>query len=904
MKSIDVIREVKLKANGQWQGILSAVGADVPVNTHTACPACGGKDRFRFDDKDGNGTFICNQCGAGDGLDLVQRVLGVGVTEAAKEIAGIIGIDTRSDHQPARERTQDSMQQQSHKAAQQQKEAGDAAEKQKRFTARYSSLLPQVQQGESVYLAGKGLSCFMLPLLSDGAILLPLVNATGTVTGAQTIKPDGGKRLLTDSTKKGSYYPVNAPENVSEVIIAEGLATALTCHVIRPDALTVAAMDAGNMIHVAKHFREQYARATIIIAADNDADNEVNTGREKAESAARAVNGQVTIPATSGDWNDVYQAEGLDATVNAFTGGMYQPESGDSGQSAEPAENPSAADQMKPRIEPRDNGVFQVIPKLDKETGEIINNEQWLSDPLTVVAAGVNDVNESFLIMDCGSGTTKAIPMADIGEREGWRTLKASGVIVTTKPALRATLADWLMRSRGRDVWSVTHKSGWHKGAYIMPDGSVIGDPDKSVLFNGQSAAATAYQVSGTAESWRDEVARLADGNIYMMFAIGAALAAPMTGITMADSFGIHLYAQSTAGKSTTADMSVSLYGHPDLQRLTWYGTAYGIANEAVAHNDGLLYLDEVGQGADPKHVYKSAYTLFNGKGKIQGARDGGNRPLESWRTVAISTGEKDIETFLLSSGVKINAGQLVRLLNIPVQRATELHGCETGKHHADTIKVNCRSHYGAAGRWWITWLSAHKEDVKTAYSDAQKRWSKLIPDNYGEQVHRASDRFAMIEAALLTGRVITGWSEQDCRDAVQAVFNVWLAEFGTGNKEIEQIIGQAEAFLNAHGLSRYAPLPYDCRDMPIRDLAGYRKKGDHDSDPIVFYTFPAAFEQEIAQGFNYKQFADVLKTAGMLTPPSSGRGYQRKSPRVDGRQINVYVLRFMPETSDSEDES
>lgn len=900
MKSIDVIREVKLKANGQWQGILSAVGADVPANTHTACPACGGKDRFRFDDKDGNGTFICNQCGAGDGLDLVQRVLGVGVTEAAKEIAGIIGIDTRSDHQPARERTQDDMQQQSHKAAQQQKEAGDAAEKQKRFTARYNSLLPQVQQGESAYLAGKGLSGFMLPLLSDGAILLPLVNATGTVTGAQTIKPDGGKRLLTDSTKKGSYYPVNAPENVSEVIIAEGLATALTCHVIRPDALTVAAMDAGNLIHVAKHFREQYAHATLIIAADNDADNEVNTGREKAEAAAQAVNGQVTIPATSGDWNDVYQAEGSDATVNAFTGGMYQPESSDSRQSAEPAENPAAADQMKPRIETRDNGVFQVIPKLDKETGEIINNEQWLSDPLTVVAAGVNDVNESFLIMDCGSGTTKAIPMADIGEREGWRTLKTSGVIVTTKPALRATLADWLMRSRGRDVWSVTHKSGWHKGAYIMPDGSVIGDPDKPVLFNGQSAAATAYQVSGTAESWRDEVARLADGNIYMMFAIGVALAAPMTGITMADSFGIHIYAQSTAGKSTTADMAVSLYGHPDLQRLTWYGTAYGIANEAVAHNDGLLYLDEVGQGADPKHVYKSAYTLFNGKGKIQGAKDGGNRPMENWRTVAISTGEKDIETYLLNAGVKVNAGQLVRLLNIPIERAVELHECESGKHHADTIKVNCRAHYGSAGRHWIEYLSAHKDEAREAYHSAQKRWNRLIPANYGEQVHRASDRFAMVEAALLTGRIITGWSEQDCRDAVQAVFNVWLAEFGTGNKEIEQIVEQATAFLNTYGMSRYAPLPYDERDMPVRDLAGYReRKGGHDDAPVIFYTLPSAFKQEMAKGFNAESFAAALTTIGMLKKPAKGKGYQGRTPRLKhlgNTQQRAYVMMLIPD--------
>jgi uncharacterized protein (DUF927 family) len=60
--------------------------------------------------------------------------------------------------------------------------------------------------------------------------------------------------------------------------------------------------------------------------------------------------------------------------------------------------------------------------------------------------------------------------------------------------------------------------------------------------------------------------------------------------------------------------------------------------------------------------------------------------------------------------------------------------------------------------------------------------------------------------------------------------------------------------------------LGYDPRDLPIRDLAGYRKKGNHDSDPIIFYTFPATFEQEIARGFNAKQFAEVLKRVGMLT--------------------------------------
>ncbi len=35
-----------------------------------------------------------------------------------------------------------------------------------------------------------------------------------------------------------------------------------------------------------------------------------------------------------------------------------------------------------------------------------------------------------------------------------------------------------------------------------------------------------------------------------------------------------------------------------------------------------------------------------------------------------------------------------------------------------------------------------------------------------------------------------------------------------------------------------------------------------------------------------------------MLTPPASGRGYQRKSPRIDGRQFNAYALQHMPESS------
>ncbi|WIF71420.1 DUF927 domain-containing protein [Proteus vulgaris] len=904
MKPIDVIRDVKLKANGQWQNILSHLGAEVPLNTHTACPHCGGKDRFRFDNKDGNGTFICNQCGSGDGLDLVQRVLGGSVTDAAHEVASIIGIDTRSEHPPAYRSHEVKAQQDALKAKQAQNQANEQIEKHKRFTERYNRTIANAKQGESEYLKAKGFDSTTVTLLSDGSLIIPLIDADGTITAAQTIKSNGEKRLLLDSAKNGSYYPINEPVNVSTVIIAEGLATAMTCQLIQPEAHTVAAIDAGNLIHVAKVMRVKYPESKIIIAGDNDIKpDQDNTGKLAAEKAAKAVNGVAVLPPTDdkADWDDYRLSQGIEEAKQAFEDVLEQ-QGGKAVIEIDVSHKAVKSDPMKTRIESREDGVFLVTPKADKETGEIINHEQWLSNAIKRITKGVNDLNQEYLIIEWGNNNVQAIPTGDIGEREGWRTLKNAGLFVTTKSGLRQSFSDWLLRQPFKEDWSITNKSGWHKGAYIMPDGSIIGTPEQPIFFNGQSAAATAYQTSGTVESWRNGVARLANGNNFMMIAIGAALAAPMTNIVGADSFGLHLYAQSTAGKTTAADMAVSLYGEPDLQRLTWYGTEYGMTNEAVAHNDGLLYLDEVGQGADPRHVYKSAYTLFNGKGKIQGAKEGGNRQVQNWKTVAVSTGEKDIETFLSMAGIKVNAGQLVRLLNIPMERATELHGCETGKAHADLIKVNCRENYGTAGRYWIEYLSSHKDKAKDAYRAAQQRWSKLIPSSYGEQVHRASDRFAILEAALIMGSVITGWNEQDCRDAVQTIFNVWVAEFGTGNKEYEQIKAQAEAFLNAHGLSRFAPLPYDVRDMPIRDLAGYRRKGSNEDDPIIFYTFPSTFEKEIAIGFNYKQFAEVLKTAGMLTPPTSGRGYQRKSPRIDGRQFNVYVLQFAPEINDEND--
>lgn len=78
---------------GKWLDILSGLGVDHKYlsRKHTECPICGGRDRFRFDNKEGRGTYYCNRCGAGDGFHFVQKYFGWDFKRAAEEIRSIIG---------------------------------------------------------------------------------------------------------------------------------------------------------------------------------------------------------------------------------------------------------------------------------------------------------------------------------------------------------------------------------------------------------------------------------------------------------------------------------------------------------------------------------------------------------------------------------------------------------------------------------------------------------------------------------------------------------------------------------------------------------------------------------------------------------------------------------------------
>ncbi len=99
--------QVKTRAQGNWRALLAQLGIKVPDDPrqHGPCPACGGTDRFRFDDKDGHGTWLCGQGGAGqiagDGFNLLEH-MGLNAADALLKVRNVVMPNYKPAHVQAK----------------------------------------------------------------------------------------------------------------------------------------------------------------------------------------------------------------------------------------------------------------------------------------------------------------------------------------------------------------------------------------------------------------------------------------------------------------------------------------------------------------------------------------------------------------------------------------------------------------------------------------------------------------------------------------------------------------------------------------------------------------------------------------------------------------------------------
>jgi putative DNA primase/helicase len=305
------------RAQGRWPAILSSVGiADhYLTGRHTACPICrGGKDRFRFDNLEGRGTYICSKCGAGDGVKLVMEVNGWTFREAAERIEALVGDEPTSP--PPQQRSE--------------------AEKRAALQRLWGRASP-VRDGDPVarYLQRRlGQTTFPEALRTVLRLRYP---DSGLHPGmlAVVTAPDGTLVNVhrTYLTPQGSKAPVARPRMFMPGKVPPGSAVRLFSHENR---LGIAegietALSASKLFDVpcwAALTKDLLSRWTppsqvqeVIIFADHDAPGQTAAYALASRLTGRGRRVKIEIPDQAGqDWNDVLirdRTEGLDALVDA-----------------------------------------------------------------------------------------------------------------------------------------------------------------------------------------------------------------------------------------------------------------------------------------------------------------------------------------------------------------------------------------------------------------------------------------------------------------------------------------------------------------------------------------------------------------------------------------------------------
>ena len=555
-----------------------------------------------------------------------------------------------------------------------------------------------------------------------------------------------------------------------------------------------------------------------------------------------------------------------------------------------------------PAYEPKDykpqNG-FHITPsgiywrEYKAKDEQLEPHDTPLADCMDIVGTG-KDTNGAYYrvirYQDANSRKpcTFSLPCEQIGTNTGWQMLQKRGITLFSGRRKRELLADYLQTQGAKTPYTVTNKTGWHGSAYILANGEIIA-PNAPIIYNGDTSRAKDYNVSGSLKDWQQHIARYAAGNSRLCLALGTALAAPLLSKIHEAGGGFHIYGNSRDGKTTAALVALSVWGQPESLKMAWKGTGYGFDNIALASNDNLLVLDEIGQ-AKAHVVSDTAYSVIDGKSKIQGAKDGGNREITEWRILLFSTGEYALDAYMAKNGKEWEAGQAVRLPSIPASKQygiyETLHGFANGAALSDHLLDSMEQQHGTAGRAWLEKLQSLTPETIRAARDS------FLPPNLNGQALTVARRFALAAAALELASEITGLPAGVGAAGIQQCFEDWLEENGTGSREEKKLVETLIDFIQQYGDSpRF--VSWDNAMQTDRNHAGYKRE-NLDDGIMRYWIIKPVFANEIAKGKELPKAAAALFKQGWLVERYEG-DKMRYTHKRSGMAGSFYIVRAEP---------
>lgn len=805
-------------------------------------------------------------------------------------------------------------------------------------------------EGSSPYLARKGVQAHGVRFGPGGVLLVPMRNAAGELCNLQTIRPerpaDGGpdKLFLKGGRKTGAFHLVGQPEGAAWLLVAEGYATAASCHEATGRPVAVA-FDAGNLAHVVRALRGRYGAARLLVCGDDDAATAARTGRnpgrEKASEAARLARGAAVFPvglpadgSGGSDFNDLHARAGLEPVRLVIEGAIRDAESAAESAAASgrtdgttpPRKAAPAGRQRAARASDDDAEAGGSRPR-SGDPFTVDDGGLWYSPPgndgggprrvcgplrVTALARDAHDMGAALLLefdTPFRSGRRWLMPLAMLaGDGAAYRAeLLGQGFMAPSDAARRRWLTEYLQSRQPAELVRIVDRVGWHGRAYVLPRETLGDDGGERILFQSEAPTEGTFEARGTLAQWQERIGRLCVGNSRLAFAASCAFAGPLLAWAAGtDGGGWHLVGDSSCGKTTGLRVAASVWGGRDyLQR--WRATDNGIEAMAAQHSDGLLCLDELAQ-LDPKVAGESAYMLANGQGKSRAGRTGAARPRLTWRLLFLSAGEIGLAEHMSEAGKRTRAGQELRMIDLPADAGTgcgifeELHAFEGGGALAQHLARTCETTFGTAGRAWLEHLTRRTDGLARLLRERMDSTeAKLVPEAAAGQVQRVGRRFALVAVAgeLATEAGLTGWPAGTATEAARRCFNAWIEARpgGIGLTEDAQMMRQVRQWFGMHGEARFTDWSRADDDHAPKTMnrAGWRRavKTATGLDELIgweWFVLPDVFRAEACRGYSERAVLRLLRERGHLVGEGKHFGTRASPPGAD--KVTVYRVK------------
>ena len=387
---------------------------------------------------------------------------------------------------------------------------------------------------------------------------------------------------------------------------------------------------------------------------------------------------------------------------------------------------------------------------------------------------------------------------------------------------------------------------------------------------------------AGTEEEYRRLLDEHVFGHVPLELALAIGLSAPVASLldTQLDAgvLLVHLFGNSSTGKTTAARLAVSPFGCPTTGKTglikTWNATTNALQGLLVDNHGIPMVFDEASMLN--KKSTNLVYLLAGGVEKEKLNKESMLRTPKRWSGTFLSTGEHS----LLAQGTK-NIGVQVRLLEFSTINWTK------SAEHADALKNGLMKNYAHLGATFAeTLLSMEPEKLHETWKKNRNQFleSMELRDQFAE---RLADKASILLTTAELANEILGlkFNVQEVGNLIRQSFGENVEERDLGRKAYDIFL--QEAIQNQCRFSR---------EVNINGLVDVWGRFEIEKEALKeIFILKEAFNK-IMQQYGFEDETIILKEwreRGWLDAAPSRLTKQKK---IGGVRFNLYVVKVIEE--------